>query len=42
VTTSTEVLDAQTLLTQARTNYYNAIYNEKLARAKLLRALGTY
>jgi outer membrane protein len=42
VTTSTEVLDAQTLLTQARTNYYNAIYNEKLARAKLLRALGAY
>lgn len=42
VTTSTEVLDAQTLLTQARTNYYNAIYNEKLARAKLQRALGTY
>jgi len=42
VTTSTEVLDAQTLLTQARTNNYNAIYDEKLARAKLLRALGTY
>lgn len=42
VTTSTEVLDAQTLLTQARTNYYNAIYDEKLARARLLRALGTY
>ena len=42
VTTSTEVLDAQTLLTQARTNHYNAIYDEKLARGKLLRALGTY
>ena len=42
VTTSTEVLDAQTLLTQARTNYYNAIYDEKLARAKLMRALGAY
>ncbi len=42
VTTSTEVLDAQTLLTQARTNYYNAVYDKKLARARLKRALGTY
>jgi outer membrane protein len=42
VTTSTEVLDAQTLLTQARTNYYNALYDHNLAKAKLLRALGTY
>ncbi|MBK5100792.1 MAG: TolC family protein [Desulfobacteraceae bacterium] len=42
VTTSTEVLDAQTLLTQARTNYYNALYDHNLAKAKLLRALGRY
>ena len=42
VTTSTEVLDAQTLLTQARTNYYNALYDHNLAKAKLLRAIGEY
>lgn len=40
VTTITEVLDAQTLLTQARTNYYNALYDHHLARARLERALG--
>ena len=42
VTTSTEVLDAQTLLSQARTNYYNALYNHNLAKAALLRAVGEY
>ena len=42
VSTITEVLDAQTLLTQARTNYYNAFYEHKLAKAKLQRALGKY
>ena len=42
VTTITEVLDAQTLLTQARVNYYNALYSHKLAKARLQRALGTY
>ena len=42
VTTSTEVLDAQTLLSQARTNYYNALYNHSLAKASLLRAVGEY
>ena len=42
VTTSTEVLDAQTLLSQARTNYYNALYNHHLAKARLLRAIGEY
>ncbi|MFZ7110151.1 MAG: TolC family protein [Desulfatiglandales bacterium] len=40
VTTMTEVLDAQTLLTQARTNYYNALYDHNLAKARLRRALG--
>jgi len=40
VTTSTEVLDAQTLLTQARTNYYRALYSHHLARARLERAIG--
>ena len=42
VTTISEVLDAQTLLTQSRTNYYRALYTHHLAKAKLLRALGTY
>jgi outer membrane protein len=42
VTTITEVLDAQTLLTQARSNYYQALYDDNLARARLERALGTY
>jgi outer membrane protein len=42
VTTITEVLDAQTLLTRARVNYYKALYSHNLARARLQRALGTY
>jgi outer membrane protein len=42
VTTSTEVLDAQTLLTQARVNYYGALYDHHLAKAALLRAIGEY
>mgnify|MGYP001270038192 CR=1 FL=1 len=42
VATSTEVLDAQTLLTRALTNYYSALYSHHLARARLERALGTY
>jgi outer membrane protein len=42
VTTITEVLDAQTLLTQARVNYFTSLYNYGLARAKLDRAIGTY
>ena len=42
VTTITEVLDAQTLLTQARVNYYRALYDHNLARARLERAVGTY
>ncbi len=41
-TTSTEVLDAQTLLTRARTNYYDALYNHNLAKARLQRAIGEY
>ena len=42
VTTITEVLDAQTLLTQARVNYYKALYSHNLARARLRRAIGSY
>ncbi len=42
VNTVTEVLDAQALLTQARVNYYKAMYTHSLAKAQLLRAMGTY
>ena len=42
LTTSTEVLDAQTLLTQARLNYYHSLYDYNLAKAKLQRAMGEY
>jgi outer membrane protein len=40
--TLTDVLDAQTLLTRARVNYYKALYTHNLAMANLLRAVGTY
>ncbi|MGD8995229.1 MAG: TolC family protein [Syntrophobacterales bacterium] len=40
VATSSEVLDAQTRLTQARTNYTNALVVFNLARAALVRAMG--
>ena len=42
VTTSTEVLDAQTLLTEGRMNYYRALYDHNLAKARLQRAIGVY
>jgi len=42
VTTSTEVLDAQTLLTEGRMNYYRALYQHNLAKARLQRAIGAY
>lgn len=40
VATATEVLDAQTRLTQAKTNYTNALVASRLARARLVRAMG--
>jgi len=40
VATSTDVLDALTLLTQARTNYYTALSDYNVARAHLQRAIG--
>ena len=40
VATSTEVTDAQTLLTSARTNHYRALYQFCLAWASLERAMG--
>lgn len=38
--TTTDVLDAQTLLTQAKTDYYQALYDYNLAQAALERAVG--
>lgn len=40
LTTNTEVLDAQLLLTQAKTNYYNALTVFNVAEAGLQRAMG--
>jgi outer membrane protein len=40
VGTATEVLDAQTLVTQARTDYYSALYDYQVSTARLKRALG--
>ena len=39
VATSTDVLIAQTLLTETMTNYFNALYDFKIAKAALQRAL---
>ncbi|AEA34381.1 TolC family protein [Hippea maritima] len=40
ITTSTEVLDARSYLTQAEVNYYNALYGYFIALAKLQRTIG--
>jgi outer membrane protein len=40
VATTTEVLDAQTLLTQAKSNYFNALSDYNIAWARLDRAMG--
>jgi outer membrane protein TolC len=40
VSTQTDVLVAQTLLTDTMTNYYNALYDFKIAKAVLYRATG--
>lgn len=40
--TSTDVLDAQTLLTQAMTNYYEALYDYRLALAAVDQARGAF
>ena len=38
--TSTDVLDARTLLSRTMTNYYNALYDFKISKAALYRAMG--
>jgi outer membrane protein len=40
VATATDVLIAQTLLARTMTNYYNALYDFKIAKAFLYRAMG--
>jgi outer membrane protein len=40
VTTSTEVLDSRTFLSQAETNYYRALYGYMVALANMERAVG--
>ncbi len=40
VSTTTDVLIAQTLLTETMTNYFNALYDFKIAKAILYRAIG--
>jgi len=40
VATNTDVLIAQTLLTQTMTSYYNALYDYQLSKASLFRAMG--
>jgi len=42
VSTSTELLDAQRYLTDARVFYFSALFQYHLARASLQRAMGTY
>jgi outer membrane protein TolC len=40
VGTATDVLIAQTLLSRTMTNYYSALYEFKIAKASLFRAMG--
>mgnify|MGYP002399426374 CR=1 FL=1 len=40
VGTATDVLDAQTLLTQTKTEYYSSIYDFQVASARIKRAMG--
>src|SRR5690606_26627261 len=40
VGSSLEVMDAETALKEAQTNYFNALYDASTARVNLLKALG--
>jgi len=40
VGTATDVIDAQTLLTKARVNFFNARYDHQMAKATFLWAVG--
>lgn len=41
IATNTEVIDAQSTLIEAETNYLNALYNYNINRAALIKAMGT-
>jgi outer membrane protein len=41
INTQVELIDAQTALTTARVNYYQAIYSHVVAKLALQRAMGT-
>jgi outer membrane protein TolC len=40
VGTATDVIDAETLLTRTRVNYYTALYDHQMAKAQLLWSIG--
>jgi outer membrane protein len=40
IATSTDVIDAQTLLSRTMTNYYKALYDFKIAKASIYKAIG--
>lgn len=40
IATSTDVIDAQTLLSRTTTNYYKALYDFEIAKASLYKAMG--
>jgi outer membrane protein TolC len=40
VGTATDVIDAETLLTRTRVNYWTAVYDHQMAKAELLWAMG--
>lgn len=42
VDTNLIVMDAQEKLTQAKTNFFSALYSYKTSRAELLKAMGTF
>jgi len=42
IATNTEVIDAQSTLIEAETNFLNALYNYNINRAALIKAMGTY
>jgi outer membrane protein TolC len=40
VGTATDVIDAETLLTKTRVNYWTAVYDHQMAKAQMLWAIG--
>jgi outer membrane protein len=40
VGTATDVIDAETLVTRTRVNYYSALYDHQMAKSQLMWAIG--